>query len=653
VPPLLFPYRYRPYQRELVELVAAAVQEERHLVLQSATGTGKTVSALAGVLGVVRASPKRVLYLTRTIAQEDQVMRELRAISKLERTAGVALQGRMHTCLLIASGETGEPPGTPEELSRFCGARKARVLEGEQGACRFYAELLHRDLTPIFRHLREALPTAEEFVAYCRERGLCPYEAVKLFAQEAKVVAAPYVFFFSPFIRRALLDWMGAELGDLVLILDEAHNLPEYCRELQSLRLSSELLTAAERELVEFGDPELAPGTSAHDLLEALRSLLRDAIKEYVLDEDGLLPPRFLEDGLLAKLKLGGQALAGAVAALRAFGETIRAQRQQEGRLPRSYLYAVGLFLDVWGNLDDVHNARLILGGENPTFEAACLDASLAAEPLAGCAATVHMSGTLEPLPEYRDTLGLPGGTQLAVVPSPFPPEHRLMLYEPGCTTKYEELGRDPSLLPRLADRIIALCNGTQRSTLVVVPSFRLMEELLRLGVALRLHRPLLIEQPSLSQAELMGLVRRFRAQPGRTVLFAVYGGRLAEGLDYPDRALEVVVLVGLPYPKPTARQRALEHYCELRFGQGWDYAVKAPTIRRLLQAAGRLIRSETDRGVAVLLERRAPQLAAHFPARRCEDAVGELRAFFSEPVASAEQLPDTGAREPQLTQFE
>lgn len=627
---MAFPYSYRPHQREFVDLVASAAGEGRHLVVQSSTGTGKTVSALAGVLAALRGSSKRVLYLTRTNAQEDQVMRELRAISRLDPVTGVALQGRAHMCLLLASELSPEQRGNPEELSRFCGARKSRVLDGDAEACPFYAKLLERDLAPIFRHLREAHPTAEEFTSYCRERGLCPYETVKLFIQDARVVAAPYIFFFSPFIRRALQDWMGTTSEELVVILDEAHNLPSYCRELQSLQLSDALLQAAERELVEFGDPELAPGISAHDLLGALRRLLQEAVSAYVLDEDGLLPPRFLEEGLLTDLKLTGQALTSAVEVLRAFGEMVRARRQQEGRLPRSYLHATGAFLEFWGRVEEECYAQVILGGENPAFEATCLDASIAAEPLRDCAATIHMSGTLEPLLEYRDTLGLPGETELVMLPCPFPPEHRLVLYEPGYTTKYEELQRDLTLVPRLADRVVALCNGTERSTLVVFPSFRLMEEVLAQGVAVHLTRPLLLERPALAQAELMGLVHRFRAQPGRAVLFAVYGGRVTEGLDFPDRTLEVAVLVGLPYPKPTARQRALEHYCDLRFGQGWEYAVRAPAIRRVLQAAGRLIRSETDRGVAVLLERRAPQLAPHLSARRSEDALGELRAFFA-----------------------
>ncbi|MEF8879510.1 MAG: helicase C-terminal domain-containing protein, partial [Candidatus Thermoplasmatota archaeon] len=88
--------------------------------------------------------------------------------------------------------------------------------------------------------------------------------------------------------------------------------------------------------------------------------------------------------------------------------------------------------------------------------------------------------------------------------------------------------------------------------------------------------------------------------------MFSVMGGRVSEGLDFPAEELEIAVIVGIPYPKPTARQRGLQRYYDLKFNKGWEYTVEAPTARKLLQSIGRLIRDETDRGVAVILDRRA-----------------------------------------------
>ena len=115
-----------------------------------------------------------------------------------------------------------------------------------------------------------------------------------------------------------------------------------------------------------------------------------------------------------------------------------------------------------------------------------------------------------------------------------------------------------------------------------------------------------------MSQTALMELVSDFKShgnQDGEgAALFSVIGGRISEGMDFPAEQLEIAVIVGIPYPKPTAKQRGLQRYYDLKFGKGWEYTVEAPTARKLLQSIGRLIRTESDRGVAVILDRRAPR---------------------------------------------
>jgi DNA excision repair protein ERCC-2 len=106
-------------------------------------------------------------------------------------------------------------------------------------------------------------------------------------------------------------------------------------------------------------------------------------------------------------------------------------------------------------------------------------------------------------------------------------------------------------------------------------------------------------------------------------------GGRISEGLDFPDRELEVAVVAGVPYPKPTAKQRSLLHYYEMKFGKGWEYTVRAPACRRMLQAIGRLIRNETDVGAAVILDRRAKQFADRIDLIQSTDLSSDLVNFF------------------------
>ena len=113
-----------------------------------------------------------------------------------------------------------------------------------------------------------------------------------------------------------------------------------------------------------------------------------------------------------------------------------------------------------------------------------------------------------------------------------------------------------------------------------------------------------------MTQTALMELVSDFKehgdSDDDKAALFSVMGGRISEGMDFPAEQLEIAMIVGIPYPKPTARQRGLQHYYDIKFRKGWEYTVEAPAARKMLQSIGRLIRDENDKGVAVILDNRA-----------------------------------------------
>ena len=112
----------------------------------------------------------------------------------------------------------------------------------------------------------------------------------------------------------------------------------------------------------------------------------------------------------------------------------------------------------------------------------------------------------------------------------------------------------------------------------------------------------------------------------------------MSEGIDFPGQEMEVAIIAGIPYPKPTARQRALQYFCDVRFGDGWAHAVKAPTTRKLLQAIGRLIRSENDVGIAVVLDRRAVHFEEALGVVRSDDPARDVCAFFEERTERVSQ---------------
>jgi DNA excision repair protein ERCC-2 len=108
-------------------------------------------------------------------------------------------------------------------------------------------------------------------------------------------------------------------------------------------------------------------------------------------------------------------------------------------------------------------------------------------------------------------------------------------------------------------------------------------------------------------------------------------GGRISEGMDFPAEQLEIAVIIGIPYPKPTARQKGLQRYYDMKFRKGWEYTVEAPAARKMLQSIGRLIRDENDRGIAVVLDRRASRFKKYLrDLELTDDLINEMKQFFS-----------------------
>lgn len=154
------------------------------------------------------------------------------------------------------------------------------------------------------------------------------------------------------------------------------------------------------------------------------------------------------------------------------------------------------------------------------------------------------------------------------------------------------------------------------------------MDRMLEEGLVSDMGRDVYHERRDMPQQELMEVFDTFRASEG-SVLLCVTGGRISEGLDFPDKSLELAVIIGIPFPKPTAKMKAMTRYYDAKFGDGRLYVSIIPATRKMRQSIGRLIRSETDRGVAAILDRRVATMKG-IDALQCEDIPEAVRAFFS-----------------------
>ncbi len=643
-PYALFPYDPRPNQHEIIAAIEGVLETGADLVCESKTGSGKTICALVGTIPYALENAKRVLYITRTNSQQRQVIGELRAINRSERVFGIGLQGRANLCGLLAL-EPELRGATTDELSRLCSDRKrvalrirdARVSgeappESKYEPCSFYDALLDMDNAKILAYAREALPTMEEWVAYADTHGCCAYELIKQLIPYATVVTAPYIYFLNRFIRRNLLYWWRIDLDEMIVVLDEAHNIPDYARELGTRELSEQTLKMAMDEANQQNDPELPNGTPMSVFFDLIMDIMAGMVEEYIEDEDALVPPDELETELMYRQHITSRVLDRIIEDLVTRGEVIREMRRKKGKLARSYIGAVGSFLQFWTTIEARYHVKLICVDEQVLLQAYCLDPSLVTGVVTDAHASVHMSGTLAPLNEYRDSVGLERSCVLAQYRSPFPEENRLTLFTRSVTTKYEAMKRDAGMVDRIAEELRSIITATARNIGVFFPSYALRDRILGTAPFEETVRSqtVYIEERGMSQDGVMRLAKRFKSGEGG-LLLSVMGGRLSEGIDYPGESLEVVVIVGIPYPKPTAKQRALRHYYDVKFNRGWEYTVIAPTTRKLLQTVGRLIRDEEDRGVAVILDSRAIYFKEYFPRFfESETPAEAVRNFFA-----------------------
>lgn len=533
----------------------------------------------------------------------DRVIEELQALRAKLRVSGISLRGRQEMC---ANPLIRKFVQSASDAAYVCGM--LRKLE----RCEYFKNMVGRSdqVAELYEALLAQPTLAEDLIEKCKREGFCPYEVAKDMLAQVDVVAASYIYVLDPGIRPIFLRSMGADLSDLVVVLDEAHNLPEIAVELASDILSERSISSSIREAKEFED-ELALKV-AECFASAMEELAAGKLPEE--EEEEIVKPQEFLDLLAGELRREGVMveLPRVAELLVQIGEHHIVKRIQEGRAPRSHLRRMGGFLEKWiltsGEPQFIHLISRSLsrrGQPLVKLEVQALDPRLITRPLVeGAYATISMSGTLVPLEAYRDVVGLPQDTLTAQYPSPFPPENVVALVVRGVTTK--ETYRGEAMYQKLAELVAEVANVVPANVGVFTASYEVLQGLLRAGLEPKLQKPMLVEDREMSSTRNDQLIREFKAYAGRggAVLLGVQGGRNSEGGDFPGNQMQAVVVVGIPYARPTSRSKAIVEYYESQFpGKGMFYGYYLPAHRRLCQAAGRAHRLLSDKAAIVFLD--------------------------------------------------
>ena len=593
-----FPYNsVRPHQDEFVNTVFNAVHERRSVLIEGSNGLGKTISALSACLPVAVEKNLKILYVARTHRQHDRVIEELRAIYNKHHVAGVSIRGRNEMCLNVFAARGAFDS---KSLMEVCELLKAK------SRCPYYINVDERtyDYLQLQQQVAARPYMASEILRICKKKEICPYELVKSALSDAKVVALSYLYVFDPVIRTAFLKNLESELQKIILIVDEAHNLPETAIDISSSTLSLFVLKQAELEAAKFGNKDI----------EAFANFFRievEKLTDKISREEVISPDSILE--IIQK--------QGNIANPRDFfehlhevGSSIKRSLLAEGKNPRSYIHAMSEFLLKWletlGDNSYINVASRYFNKEkNKTakLEIVALDPSKITEPVfSSTYANVIMSGTLQPLEAYARITKLPQSTVKCIVPSPFPKEHVLSAVSLGVTTSMEK--RTPAMYQTIIQRIKEVVENTPTNTGVFAASFEVLNALVSEGLENVLEKPLFHERRGMTSKANEKMVSDFKACGDRNgaVFLGVQGGRTSEGVDFPGNQMNSVIVVGVPYAEPTPRVKAQIDYYEKCFpGLGREYGYVLPAMKRASQAAGRPIRTLDDQGAIVFLDYR------------------------------------------------
>ena len=589
-----FPHEQpREVQIPFMDQVYDTLKKKSQLLIQAPTGIGKTAAALSPALTyVIKENPgATIFFLTSRNTQHliaIDTLKEIKNKHKLDFVV-VDLIGKKGMC-----AQSGIQLLTSGEFSEYCKDLR------EKSRCTFFNNLKFQNkMSPEAQHvltkLKEKSPLhVEEITEMCIGSDLCPYEMACHMGKKAQVIVADYNYMINDHIRATLLSKINKDLSDCIIIFDEGHNLPGRAREFMTSQTNTMLLDYAARETTNIGQSEIA------DDLTAIKRLLEEMAKEKL----SFSTPEVLitKKEFFKKIEEIGnyEELTG--------NFTFAAEKILEEK-KKSFTQSVYRFMTNWLGPDEgfvrILSKEFAKNGKvRICLSHKCLDPSLVMKDLIqGSHSLILMSGTLTPLDMYADLLGLSYKTKTLEFDNPFPSSNRLNIIIPETSTKYT--ARSPKMYELIATKCANISNTVPGNIVIFFPSYRLRDSIYEY-LRDKSEKTIFLEEAGCSKEERSGLLERFkRFKDEGALLLGVAGGSFSEGIDLPGDLLQGVIVVGLPLAQPNLETKELINYYDKRFAKGWDYGYVFPAIIKILQSAGRCIRSKEDRGIVAFLDER------------------------------------------------
>ncbi len=625
---LVFPYReLRPGQQDLVDRVETALKDDRITLLHAPTGLGKSISVLFPALRDALRRDGRVFFTTAKNTGREAALEAASAMN----AAGAGI--------------------------------KAVAMSSRESMCLNDVYFCHEEHCPYLRNMEKGLPTAiedledtpivraEQLQAAGRKHRVCPHEAALGLCETRDLVVGDYNYVFDPRIRIRRL-FVEGDPSKLTVLVDEAHNLPARARGWFSQEITDGDLSSLRTLLKErsrTGDLfEAAP-------MERTQAKLDEALQR--LEEIWADGPAWVGEGF----RHGNQALAelpierieeafslyetAIVSYL--FLRVMHAIVVPKDPVIQFY-FELGRFVELLKRQGPAMHHIIRLDEGETGLQVLC---SWAGDHLRECLSALRgavlFSATLKPWDFQAGELGLAEEARLQQMEaaSPFPASNRLLLAHTGVSTRYQD--REFSLA-ELRNLCLGFFEAIRGNVAVFLPSFsylRQLREEFPAGLALLAHEGAV--EPQLRRA----FIQRLQSGPPRLFL-TVMGGIFAEAVDFPGRMLEGAIVVGPGLPQLSCERELARRYYDGQGENGFDLAYKLPGMQRVIQAAGRVIRTPTDRGALLFVDdryletdRRALLEEVYGETFACHDDSGtileKVARFHSAPSAASGSSSD------------
>lgn len=623
---LPFPHQApRPGQVILIDVVRETVRSGGNLLAEAPTGSGKTAAGLHPALAGALATGKKLFFLTAKTSQQKMAADSLVAMNKAGGFRTLQLRSKEKMCandrVICHEDFCPYAKNYPEKMER------SQLLE------RLRDSQTHHDPAAVFEKAK-------------REK-VCPFEVQLELASRADAVVADYNYVFDPGVALRQTE----ELEDTILLVDEAHNLPDRARQI----FSPELIQADFRSALSYAEGHVerksrsakpSARKSKTDSDQSILSLGDSAgqqMEQYLFAEicDALSAGLTILENTAEVLSVE-QPIAEVVPPMSQlrklwkgwegnFIEYLSWKREHKIAAVDDPIveihFALQRFLSVLNQFGPGFTCVVEQATSGIRLALVCLDPARPLAPLfASASATVLLSATLSPVETIRRVLGLEAArTKSISLPPPFPRENRSVLILPQVRTTF---GAREKNFPRIATLVAEMADAVPGNVLVLFPSYTFLAKVAELmpPTAARLLK----QRPNVPEVERQEILRALsNARHERILLFAVLGGMYAEGVDYPGELLSGVFVVSPALPQVSFERELLRRYFDEQEQAGFAYAYLQPGMTRVIQAAGRLIRSETDRGVIALICQRFLQMpyADYLPRDWFDEVPGEMIA--------------------------